>query len=107
MAPTEKEEEGLQMVIAEDEEAEDGEHPEEEGPATAPAPITCAGTAKSKAISKKSATPGSKPELHRWTPVANHTRTHRRWRRRIRAPRPRLQAASQTCGHLKTTNWNP
>jgi len=68
MAPTAGEEEGLQTVIAEDGEAEDAVRPEEVEPPTAPAPTTCAGIAKSQAISKKSATPESKPEPHRWTP---------------------------------------
>jgi D-arabinose 1-dehydrogenase-like Zn-dependent alcohol dehydrogenase len=67
MAPTAVEDEGLPTEIAEVEEVEDVEHPEEVAQLTVTAHITCAGTAKSRAISRKSATPGSKRGLHRWT----------------------------------------
>jgi len=66
-APTAKEVEGLQTGIVEDGEDEDAVLPEEAELPTAPAPTTCAGTAKSQGTSKKFATPGSKPEPHKWT----------------------------------------
>jgi len=84
---------GLQMEIAGDEEAAGVERPEGE-PQAEQAPTTCAGIAKSQGTSKKSATLVSKLELHKWTPAANRTHTHRRWRRRPKGQRPRPQGGT-------------